>query len=135
MNGDDITLMGDGNICGIEKCKRRDVIALVAEIVREKALLCLDDEIPHGIQVVVTDYKESETPIQIYADLYCEKENHKAIILGKNGDMIKKISTMARKSIEYIVGVQINLQVYVKVKQNWRNDSKIIAEFGLNVEE
>lgn len=106
-----------------------------AEIIREKALLLLDDEIPHGIQVVVTDYKESEKPVQIYADLYCEKENHKAIILGKNGDMIKKISTMARKSIEYIIGEQINLQIYVKVKQNWRNNSKIIAEFGLDVEE
>ena len=106
-----------------------------SEIIREKALLLLDDEIPHGIQVVVTDYKENEKPIQIYADLYCEKENHKAIILGKNGDMIKKISTMARKSIEYIIGEQINLQIYVKVKQNWRNDSKMIAEFGLNVEE
>lgn len=106
-----------------------------AEIIREKALLLLDDEIPHGIQVVVTDYQESEKPIQIYADLYCEKENHKAIILGKNGDMIKKISTMARKSIEYVIGEQINLQIYVKVKQNWRNDSKMIAEFGLNVEE
>ena len=106
-----------------------------AEIIREKALLLLDDEIPHGIQVVVTDYQESVKPIQIYADLYCEKENHKAIILGKNGDMIKKISTMARKSIEYLIGEQINLQIYVKVKQNWRNDSKMIAEFGLNVEE
>ena len=106
-----------------------------AEIIREKALLLLDDEIPHGIQVVVTDYKENEKPVQIYADLYCEKENHKAIILGKNGDMIKKISTMARKSIEYVIGEQVNLQVYVKVKQNWRNDSKIIAEFGLSVEE
>jgi len=113
----------------------RNLRHMSAEIIREKALLLLDDEIPHGIQVVVTDYQESEKPIQIYADLYCEKENHKAIILGKNGDMIKKISTMARKSIEYIVGEQINLQIYVKVKQNWRNDSKMIAEFGLNVEE
>lgn len=108
---------------------------MVAEIIREKALLCLDDEIPHGIQVVVNSYVESEKPIPIYADLYCEKENHKAIILGKNGDMIKKISTMARKSIEKIIGEQINLQVYVKVKDNWRNDSKAIQEFGLSVSE
>lgn len=108
---------------------------MVAEIVREKALLCLDDEIPHGIQVVVNSYVESEKPIPIYADLYCEKESHKAIILGKNGEMIKKISTMARRSIEKIVGEQINLQVYVKVKPNWRNDDKAIADFGLNVGE
>ena len=108
---------------------------MVAEIIREKALLCLDDEIPHGVHVVVNSYVESEKPIPIYADMYCEKENHKAIILGKNGDMIKKISTMARKSIEKIVGEQINLQIYVKVKPNWRNDAKSIQEFGLSVGE
>ena len=108
---------------------------MVAEIVREKALLCLDDEIPHGIQVVVSSYIESEKPIPIYADLYCEKESHKAIILGKNGEMIKKISSLARKHIEKIVGEQVNLQVYVKVKANWRNDSKAIQQFGLSVDE
>ena len=108
---------------------------MVAEIIREKALLCLDDEIPHGIQVVVNSYVESEKPIPIYADMYCEKESHKAIILGKNGEMIKKISTMARKHIEKIVGEQINLQVFVKVKANWRNAQKAIQEFGLNASE
>ena len=108
---------------------------MVAEIVREKALLCLDDEIPHGIQVVVSSYLESEKPIPIYADVYCEKESHKAIILGKNGEMIKKISSLARKSIEKIVGEQVNLQLYVKVKANWRNDAKAIQEFGLSVGE
>lgn len=108
---------------------------MAAEIIREKALLLLDDEIPHGVQVMVTDYKESVKPILIYADLYCEKENHKAIILGKNGEMIKKISTMARKHIEKIVGEQINLQLFVKVKPNWRNDIKAITEFGLNASE
>lgn len=108
---------------------------MVAEIIREKALLMLDDEIPHGVQVVVTDYKESEKPIPIYADLYCEKESHKAIILGKNGDMIKKISTAARKHAEKIIGEQINLQIFVKVKPNWRNDIKAITEFGLNASE
>ncbi len=108
---------------------------MVAEIIREKALLCIDDEVPHGVQVVVNSYVESEKPIPIYADLFCEKESHKAIILGKNGEMIKKISIMARKHIEKIVGEQINLQVYVKVKPNWRNDSKAIQEFGLSVGE
>lgn len=108
---------------------------MVAEIIREKALLCLDDEIPHGIQVVVNGYVESEKPIPIYADLYCEKESHKAIILGKKGEMIKKISTLARRSVEKIVGEQINLQVYVKVKANWRNDFKAIQEFGLSLSE
>ena len=105
-----------------------------AEIIREKALLMLDDEVPHGVQVVVTDYKENENPIQIFADLYCEKENHKPIILGKNGEMIKKISTAARKSIEYLIGEHVNLQIFVKVKENWRNDIKAITEFGLNID-
>ena len=108
---------------------------MVAEIIREKALLCLDDEIPHGVHVVVNSYVESEKPIPIYADMYCEKENHKAIILGRNGDMIKKISTMARRSVQKIIGEQINLQIYVKVKPNWRNDTKSIQEFGLSVGE
>ena len=108
---------------------------MVAEIVREKAILLIDDEIPPGIQVLVTDYKETAKPILIYADVYCEKDSHKAIILGKNGDMIKKISSMARKHIEKIVGEQVNLQLYVKVKPNWRNDIKAITEFGLNASE
>lgn len=119
----------------VEEYTDKNMRHLVAEIVREKALLMLDEEVPHGVQVVVTDYKETEKPIQIYADLYCEKESHKAIILGKNGEMIKKISMSARKSVEKIIGEQINLQVFVKVKENWRNDIKAIAEFGLKVSE
>lgn len=119
----------------VDEYTNKNLRHMCAEIIREKALLLLDDEIPHGVQVIVTDYKESETPVQIYADLYCEKENHKAIILGKNGEMIKKISTMARKSIEYVINQQINLQIFVKVKPNWRNNSKMIAELGLSFEE
>jgi len=119
----------------IDEYTDKNLRHMVAEIVREKALLLLDDEIPHGVQVMVTDYKESIKPILIYADVYCEKENHKAIILGKNGDMIKQISTMARKHIEKIIGEQINLQLFVKVKPNWRNDIKAITDFGLNAGE
>ena len=106
---------------------------MCAEIVREKALLLLDDEIPHGIQVVVTDYKENETPIQIFADVYCERESHKAIILGKNGEMIKQISTKSRQAIERLINAKVNLQLYVKVKQNWRNDERALKDFGLTI--
>ncbi len=113
----------------------KTVREMVAEIVREKALLSLDDEIPHGIQVVVTDFKESEKLIDISADVYCEKENHKAIILGKSGEMIKKISTMARVSIEKFLQKKVNLKLFVKVKANWRNDIKAIENFGLKVSE
>lgn len=113
----------------------KNVRDMVAEIIREKALLYLDDEIPHGIQVMVTEFKENESPIKIFADLYCEKENHKPIILGKNGEMIKKISTASRKDAEKLVGEKINLQIFVKVKENWRNNPKALAEFGLNFQE
>ncbi len=119
----------------IDEYTDKNLRQMVAEIVREKALLCLDDEIPHGVQVVVTDYKENSTPIEIYADLYCEKESHKAIILGKAGEMIKKISTLSRISIEKLVQNKVNLQLYVKVKPNWRNDIKAIENFGLKVSE
>lgn len=108
---------------------------MVAEIVREKALLFLDDEVPHGVQVVVVDYQESTSPVNIYADVYCERESHKAIILGKNGEMIKKISTKARESIEWLIQEKVNLQLFVKVKENWRNDIKAIADFGLKISE
>ncbi len=108
---------------------------MAAEIIREKALMLLQDEIPHGVYVAITDYKENENIIDIFADMYCERENHKAIILGKNGDMIKKISTAARKSIEHLVEQKVNLQLYVKVKPNWRNDLKALEQFGLKYEE
>lgn len=106
-----------------------------AEIIREKALLCLDDEVPHGIQVVLTQFKENTDPVEIYADLYCERESHKPIILGKNGEKIKEISTKSRMAIEKLLERHINLQIYVKVQENWRNDMRYIAEFGLKVGE
>lgn len=108
---------------------------MCSEIIREKALLLLDDEVPHGVQVVITDYKENENPIQICADLYCEKESHKAIILGKSGEMIKNISTRSRIAIEKLVNARVNLQIYVKVKPNWRNDINAIESFGLKFSE
>ncbi len=108
---------------------------MCAEIIREKSLLCLDDEVPHGIQVVVTNFKEEKDLVEIYADLYCEKESHKPIILGKNGEKIKEISTKSRLTIEWIIEKQVNLNIYVKVKENWRNDARAIAEFGLNASE
>lgn len=108
---------------------------MCAEIIREKSLLCLDDEVPHGIQVVVTGFKEDDDPVEIYADLYCERESHKPIILGKNGEKIKEISTKSRIAIEKLLDRRVNLQIFVKVKENWRNDARAITEFGLNVSE
>ena len=119
----------------IDEYTDQNIRNMCAEIIREKALLMLDDEIPHGIQVVVTQYIEGENIVQINADVYCEKENHKAIILGKNGNMIKEISTTSRKSIEHFVGQKVNLDLFVKVKPNWRNDIKAIENFGLKMSE
>ena len=108
---------------------------ICAEVIREKALLFLDDEVPHGVFVETTQFVEDSVPVQISADVYCEKENHKAIILGKGGEMIKKISTASRKSIEHLLGQHINLELFVKVKPNWRNNIKDIEAFGLNMSE
>ncbi len=119
----------------IDEYTDKNLRHMCAEIIREKALLLLDDEIPHGVQVVVTDYREHESPVQINADLYCERDSHKAIILGKNGSMIKEISTKSRQSIERLVGVRVNLEIFVKVRPNWRNDERAIMDFGLKVEE
>lgn len=118
----------------IEEYTNKTVRNMVAELIREKALLLLNDEVPHGIQVVVEGYEEDKEPINIFANVYCEKESHKAIILGKNGAMIKEISTRARKAIENFVNKKVNLQLFVKVKPNWRNNLKDITEFGLNAE-
>ncbi len=119
----------------VDEYTDKDLRHMCAEIIREKALMALDDEIPHGIHVVVTDYKESADPVEIYADLYCERENHKSIILGKNGAKIKEISTKSRNSIEKLIEKRVNLQIFVKVKPNWRNDEKMISTFGLDVSE
>lgn len=119
----------------IEEYTDQNVRNMCAEIIREKALLLLDDEIPHGIQVVVTQYIEDEEITKINADVYCEKENHKAIILGKNGSKIKEISIASRKSIEHFIGQKVNLELFVKVKANWRNDIKAIENFGLKLSE
>lgn len=114
----------------IDEYTDKNLRHMVAEIVREKALMLLDDEVPHGVAVVVTSYDESARPIEIYADIYCEKESHKPIILGKNGTMIKEISTKSRIAVEKIIGEKVNLQLFVKVKPNWRNDEKSLSTFG-----
>jgi len=103
-----------------------------AEIVREKLLLCLDKEIPHGTAVELTRFAERERDevIEIEATIYCEKESHKGIIIGKGGAMLKKISTLARKDIEAFMGTKVYLQTWVKVKENWRDNLNLIHNFG-----
>lgn len=102
-----------------------------AEIVREKLLLCLDKEIPHGTAVEVTKFSEREDGIiDMDATIYCEKASHKGIIIGKGGAMLKKISTLARQDVERFMGTKCYLQTWVKVKENWRDNANLIKNFG-----
>ncbi|MGM9606790.1 MAG: GTPase Era [Oscillospiraceae bacterium] len=104
---------------------------VAAEIVREKLLLCLDKEIPHGTAVEVTQWSEREDGIiDMHATIYCEKESHKGIIIGKKGAMLKKISTLARQDVENFMGTKVYLETWVKVKENWRDNVNLIKNFG-----
>ncbi len=101
------------------------------EIVREKLLLCLDKEIPHGTAVEVTKFSQREDGmIDLDATIYCEKNSHKGIIIGKGGAMLKKISTLAREDIERFMGEKVFLQTWVKVKENWRDQVNLLKNFG-----
>lgn len=107
---------------------------IAAEIVREKILRLLDKEIPHGIAVSVESMKErtGKDILDIETTIYCEKESHKGIIIGKKGAMLKKISTYARQDMESFFGCKVNLQCWVKVKEGWRNREGLIHNFGLD---
>ena len=104
---------------------------VVAEIVREKMLRNLDQEIPHGTAVEITRFVERDDEvIEVEATIYCEKKSHKGIIIGKNGDMLKKISTEARHDVERFMGTKVFLQTWVKVKENWRDNTNYVRSFG-----
>ena len=102
-----------------------------AEIVREKMLRCLDKEIPHGTAVEVTRFTERETGIiDLDVTIYCEKASHKGIIIGKGGEMMKKISSLARRDIERFMGTKVYMETWVKVKENWRDNMNFIRSQG-----
>ncbi|MCI9085442.1 MAG: GTPase Era [Clostridia bacterium] len=103
---------------------------IAAEIVREKLLWLLDKEVPHGIAIEITKMQEKPKITNIFATIYCEKASHKGIIIGKNGDMLKKIGTMARSDIEKMLDKKVYLELWVKVKSDWRNSDFLIKNFG-----
>ena len=104
---------------------------ICAELVREKLLLCLDKEIPHGTAVEVTKFSERDNGIiDMDVTIYCEKDSHKGIIIGKKGAMLKKIGEMARTDIEAFMGTKVFLQTWVKVKENWRDSNAQLRNFG-----
>ena len=104
---------------------------VMAEIIREKLLWCLDKEIPHGTAVEITTFSERDSGvIDIDATIYCEKASHKGIIIGKQGAMLKKISSMARVDCEKFMGTKVYLTTWVKVKENWRDSDFLVRNFG-----
>ncbi len=104
---------------------------VMAEIIREKLLWCLDKEIPHGTAVEITKFSERDSGvIDIDATIYCEKSGHKGIIIGKNGEMLKKISSMARVDCERFMGTRVYLTTWVKYKENWRDSDYLVRNFG-----
>lgn len=105
---------------------------LVAELVREKALLFLREEVPHGIAIVVERFKErpDKDLIDIDVDIYCERKSHKGMIIGKGGQMLKKIASAARMDIEELLGVKVNLQCWVKVREDWRDNELQLNSLG-----
>ncbi len=107
---------------------------MTAEIIREKMLYKLDHEIPHGTAVEILDYKEEEKIIRINANIYCEKASHKGIIIGKGGEMLKTIGMEARRDIERMTDKQVYLNLWVKVKDDWRNNNYLMKSFGYEEE-
>jgi len=106
---------------------------ICAELVREKLLNCLEKEIPHGTAVEVTSFKERNNGIvDIEVTIYCEKSSHKGIIIGKKGAMLKRIGELARADIEEFLGTKVFLQTWIKVKENWRDSSFLLKNFGFN---
>lgn len=109
---------------------------IIAEIIREKLLWCLDKEIPHGTAVEITKFSERDNGIiDVDATIYCEKASHKGIIIGKQGAMLKKISTMAREDCERFMGTKVYLETWVKVKENWRDSARLIQNFGFEYDD
>lgn len=110
---------------------------LVEEVIREKALKLLDDEVPHGLYVTVEKMKQSRTQnkeniYNIEATIYCLRDSHKGIIIGKNGQMLKKIGTYARQDLERMLGTKINLKTWVKVRKDWQDEDSIVKNFKFN---
>ena len=105
---------------------------IVAELIREKALRLLEEEIPHGIAVSIESMKYKKKIVDIEATIICERESHKGIVIGKQGAMLKKIGSYARPEIEDLLEMQVNLQLWVKVKKDWRDSDFLLKNFGYN---
>lgn len=108
---------------------------LAAEIIREKILRNLDKEVPHGIAIEITKMKDSGKVCEVNATIFCEKSSHKGILIGKNGEMLKKIGKLAREDMERMLEKKVFLETWVKVKEDWRNRDSLIRNFGYDMRE
>jgi len=120
-----------------EKCFQEDIISdrserfMISEIMREKILLKFDKEIPHGVAIVINNFSLMDNGVyDVNLDIICEKSNHKAILIGKQGRAIKEVSSFARADMEKFLGAKVFLTTYVKVKEDWRNKAGLIKEYG-----
>ncbi|CDD45963.1 gTPase Era [Firmicutes bacterium CAG:534] len=104
----------------------------MAELIREKALRTLEEEIPHGIAVTIEKMKRRGKIMDIEATIICERDSHKGIIIGKQGSMLKRIGSSARRDIEEMLECKVNLQLWVKVKKDWRDSEFLLKNFGYN---
>lgn len=126
-----------------DKIFEQDIISdrsekfMVSEIMREKILLKFDKEIPHGVAIIINEFKlrENRKVYDISLDIVCEKPNHKAILIGKQGSAIREVSTFARQDMEKFLGKKVFLTTYVKVKEDWRNSAGLMKEYGYGQEE
>ena len=107
---------------------------VASEVIREKILRLTDDEIPHGIAVVIEDFTDENTLIKIRAEIYCERAAHKKIIIGKGGEMLKKIGTYAREDLEVMFGCKVYLDLWIRVKENWRDNRAMLQNLGFRDE-
>ncbi|MBQ8340838.1 MAG: GTPase Era [Clostridia bacterium] len=107
---------------------------MAAEIIREKLLRTLNKEVPHGVAVVIEEFKEEGKMIRIRAEIFCEKTSHKGIIVGKNGEELKRVGTYAREDLEKLFGCKVYLNLWVKVKENWRESRAAVGNFGYREE-
>ena len=108
---------------------------ITAELIREKALKCLDEEIPHGIAVTVERMKYDKDIVHVDATIICERDSHKGMIIGKQGQMLKKIGSAARYEIEQLVESRVNLKLWVKVRKDWRDSDVLLKNFGYDSKE
>lgn len=103
---------------------------VAAEVIREKLLRTLDKEVPHGIAVVIEEFRDEGSLVSIRAEIFCEKASHKGIIVGKNGEELKRVGSYARADLEVILGKKVYLNLWVKVKENWRDSQRGLTDFG-----